>query len=80
LVRLLIAKGVGLPGMIELLKDVYVSVAIHDVDSGAKAPTDSRVSVMTGVHRKDVKRLRSAAFEDVPAPRSIGIGAQVVSR
>jgi hypothetical protein len=79
-VRLLISKGVGLAAMTELLKDVYVSVAIHDIDSGGKTPTDSRVSVMTGVHRKDVKRLRGAAFEDVPAPRSIGIGAQVVSR
>ena len=78
-VRLLISKGVGLAAMTELLKDVYVSVAVHDVDSGGKTPTDSRVSVMTGVHRKDVKRLRGAAIEDVPAPRSIGIGAQVVA-
>ena len=80
LVRLLIAKGVTLPAMTELLKDVYVSVAVHDVDSGSKGATDSRVSVMTGVHRKDVKRLRINGIEDVPAPRSVGIGAQVVSR
>lgn len=80
LVRLLIARGVGLPAMTELLKDVYVSVAVHDIDSGAKRPTDSRISLMTGVHRKDVKRLRGAPLEDVPAPRSVGIGAQVVSR
>ncbi len=79
-VRLLISKGVGLAAMTELLKDVYVSVAVHDIDSGKKAPTDSRISVMTGVHRKDVKRLRGTPIEDVPAPRSIGIGAQVVSR
>jgi hypothetical protein len=80
LVRLLIAKGVTLPEMTELLKDVYVSVAVHDVESGGKAPTDSRVSLMTGVHRKDVKRLRGLPPEQVPAPRSIGIGAQVVAR
>jgi hypothetical protein len=80
LVRLLIAKGVGLPVMTELLKDVYVSVAVHDLAEGAKAANDSRVSLMTGVHRKDVKRLRTSAVEDVPAPRSIGIGAQVVAR
>ena len=80
LVRLLIAKGVTLPAMTELLKDVYVSVALHEVESGAKAPTDSRVSVMTGVHRKDVKRLRANTVEDVPAPRNVGIGAMVISR
>jgi hypothetical protein len=80
LVRLLIAKGVTLPAMTELLKDVYVSVAVHDVDPGTKGPSDSRVSVMTGVHRKDVKRLRTVAPEEVLAPRSVGIGAQVVSR
>ena len=80
LVRLLIARGVGLAAMTELLKDLYVSVAVNDVAAGEKAATDSRVSVMTGVHRKDVKRLRGLSPEDVPAPRSIGLGAQVVSR
>ena len=80
LVRLLISKGVGLAAMTELLKDVYVSVAVHDIESNGKGPSDSRVSVMTGVHRKDVKRLRGSDYEDVPAPRSVSIGAQVVSR
>lgn len=80
LVRLLISKGIGLAAMTELLKDVYVSVAAREFAEDGRPPSDSRISVMTGVHRKDVKRLRPLPVEEVPAPRSIGYGAQVLSR
>ena len=82
LVRLLIAKGVTLPAMIELLKDVYVGVAVHDLESGSKGPTDSRVSVMTGVHRKDVKRPAIRAWRSFPHPqrRNRGAGCQPVAQ
>ncbi len=85
LVRLLIAKGVGLPAITEVLKDVYVDVAAHEFPVTGKRQTDSRISLLTGVHRKDVKRLREAAEAatdetGIAAPRSIGLGAQVVAR
>jgi hypothetical protein len=84
LVRLLINKGVGLGAMTELLKEVYVSVAIQEIESGDatafRGPSDSRVSVMTGVHRKDVKRLRNLSSEDFVAPRTVSLGAQIISR
>jgi hypothetical protein len=84
LVRLLINKGIGLAAMTELLKEVYVSVAIGEIENGdaasARGPSDSRVSVMTGVHRKDVKRLRNLSSEDFVAPRTVSLGAQIVAR
>jgi hypothetical protein len=80
LVRLLIAKGVGLPALIELLKEVYVSVAQQEFPTAGKKQTDSRISVLTGVHRKDVKRLRALKTEEFVAPRSIGLGPMVVAR
>ena len=81
LVRLLIAKGMGLPALTEVLKQVYVDVALTEFPSqGKKTATDSGVSILTGVHRKDVKRLRSLKDKGPQAPRSISIGAQMVSR
>jgi len=80
LARLLIAKGVGLAALTELLKEAYVDVALNEFPVDGKKQTDSRVSLLTGVHRKDVKRLRERPTEKMAAPRSIGLGAQIVSR
>lgn len=80
LVRLLIAKGVGRAALMELLKEAYVDVALNEFPVEGKKQTDSRVSLLTGVHRKDVKRLRERPTEKMAAPRSIGLGGQIVSR
>jgi Family of unknown function (DUF6502) len=80
LIRLLIAKGLGLPALIELMKEIYVSVAEQEFPTNGKKQTDSRISVLTGVHRKDVKRLRTIKTEEFVAPRSIGLGPLVVAR
>jgi hypothetical protein len=80
LVRMLIAKGLGLPALIDLLKEVYVSVADQEFPTAERKQSDSRVSLLTGVHRKDVKRLRTLKSEDYVAPRSIGLGPLVVAR
>lgn len=80
LVRLLITKGMGLPALTETLKEVYVDVALTEFPKDGKKQTDSSISILTGVHRKDVKRLRTKRDRGPAAPRSIGIGAQLVSR
>jgi Family of unknown function (DUF6502) len=55
LVRLLIARGVTYQMASEVLKRVYVETAqAHFVDDGA---TDSRLSLLTGLNRKEIKRL-----------------------
>lgn len=59
LVRLLIQSSVTFPVLMDLLRALYVDVAAKDVLGGAKATTDSRISLVTGVHRKEVRRLRS---------------------
>jgi hypothetical protein len=79
-VRLLIAKSVGLPALLQLLKEVYVDVALTEFPVKGKKQTDSRISLLTGVHRKDVKRLRDEEYEPIVAPKSVGLGAMVVAR
>ena len=80
LVRLMISKGMGLPALMEVLKQVYVDVAVTEFPTQGKKQTDSSISILTGVHRKDVKRLRAKKGRGAQAPRSISIGAQMVSR
>lgn len=77
LVRGLIANGITVVYLNALLKRVYVDVA-RDFRVEGKNLTDSRVSLITGVHRKDVKRLRHES-RDGPAPsKYLSTGAQVV--
>jgi hypothetical protein len=59
LVRLMLAGGVTFQIVSEILKEVFVDVAERDFRLDAGRPTDSRISLLTGVHRKDVRRLRS---------------------
>jgi hypothetical protein len=57
LVRLLIASGVTYPALCDLLRRLYVSVAGADFSQPDRRRTVSQVSVLTGIHRKEVKRL-----------------------
>ena len=79
-VRLLISKSIGLPALMQILKEVYVEVALTEFPVKGKKQTDSRVSLLTGVHRKDVKRLRDAEYEPVVAPKNVGLGGLAVAR
>jgi len=80
LVRLMLASGVTYPLVSELLKGVFVEVADREFRLGKKAPTDSRVSLVSGVHRKDVRRLRSAdqALDEV-VPDTVSFGGKLVT-
>ena len=53
--RLMVALGVPFPDLAERLKAHYVEAARKTCDG---KPTDSRLSVMTGLQRRDVARLR----------------------
>ncbi len=80
LVRLMLAGGVTYPLVAELLKGLFVDVADRDFRLGGKAPTDSRISLISGVHRKDVRRLRA---QDPRAreiePDAVSFGGRLVT-
>jgi len=81
LVRLMLTKGMTYPVFMELMKSVFVDVAEQDFRLEEKKQTDSRISLLTGVHRKDVKRLRETPVtEENVANKSTPLGAQVVAR
>lgn len=55
MMRMLISKGIAAPAFYRLVKQTYVETAVEMLGDTA---TDSRISVMTGVHRRDVKDFR----------------------
>lgn len=79
LARLMIRHGLTLPAVVELLKQALVEVVDQQLPVDGKRTTDSRISVLTGVHRKDVKRLRDVEQETVAAPRQLALGARLVN-
>ncbi|MBO9552416.1 DUF6502 family protein [Pseudomonas sp.] len=80
LVRLMLRKGVTYTMFTDVLKEVFVDVAHREFRLDDKVPTDSRISLLTGVHRKDVRRLRSENdATDAELPENITLGAQLVN-
>jgi len=80
LVRLLMQGGVTFPALAELLRRLYVEVAVTDLLAGQGASTDSRVSLLTGIHRKEIRRLRTKPESSAESPASLGIASEVVAR
>jgi len=80
LARLFLEQGLVFGNVEELLKAAYVRVADAEYRLRDEPPTDSRVSVLTGVHRKDVRRLRSPSADDSPHPIELPFASEVVTR
>ena len=79
LVGILLDNGLTYGWLTKMLKVIYVDVAEAEFSLPDKAQTDSRISLLTGVHRKDVRRLRSEDKDAFEPPSSIFLGAQLVA-
>jgi len=79
LVRLLLAKGLPYPALSHLLKDIYFEIASQEVAPGDNQ-TASRISLITGLHRKDVRRLKNAASAPPAVSRELSLAAEVFTR
>ena len=64
LVRLLLAHQITLPYLAGLLKSVYLEVGEAELSRGADPPSASQLSLLTGLHRKDIRRLREEALNE----------------
>lgn len=79
LVGLLLDNGLTYGWLTKVLKVIYVDVAEAEFSLQDKKQTDSRISLLTGVHRKDVRRIRSEGKDAFEPPSSIFLGAQLVA-
>ncbi|WP_158807553.1 DUF6502 family protein [Beijerinckia sp. L45] len=80
LVRLFIRCGITFPALCDLLRELYVNVAEHEFALTGKVQTDSRVSLLTGIHRKEVARLRGAGAPVSTVPASISRTSRIFAR
>jgi hypothetical protein len=78
-VRLALAHGLTLPVMVEQLKRVYVKVATRHFSLASRPITNSRISLLTGVHRKDVRRLVDEERAPTRLP-TVTVGTALVAR
>jgi uncharacterized protein DUF6502 len=80
LVRLCIRSGMTFPALAQLLRELFVNVAEHDFALEGKEQTDSRVSLLTGIHRKEVARLRGAGAPVHEAPATLSRTSAIIAR
>ncbi|WP_243634449.1 DUF6502 family protein [Roseicella frigidaeris] len=78
LVRLLIRRGITFPVLAGLLRGLYVEVARRDLLTEPRARTDSRISLLTGIHRKELRRQR--APEPPAPPAVVTLDTQIMAR
>jgi Family of unknown function (DUF6502) len=71
LVRLMLSQGINYTMVIEDLKRVFISVAEEEFQIEGKTQTNSRITLLTGIHRRDVQRIREDKTSDADTPPSI---------
>jgi uncharacterized protein DUF6502 len=80
LVKRLLARGVPFGEVEARLRELFVEVAERELALPGRRQTDSRVALLTGINRKEVRRIRSA--ERTPGRRSFSMNyaTSVISR
>lgn len=79
LVRLALSYGITYPALAEMLKGLFIDVARHSFPLEGIAPSDSRINLLTGIHRKEIKRLRETSVGgEGNIPETVSLGAQLV--
>lgn len=79
-VRLMMHSGITFPVVADTLRKLFIDVAVNEILTDPKTRTDSRISLLTGVHRKEIKRLRQLPADASAEPDVITLAAQVVGR
>jgi len=80
LARLAIGQGIRYPHLADMLKEIFVEAAAEEARASGGRLTDSRLTLLSGVHRKDIKRLLRSAPGESLAPRIHSVGTAVIAR
>lgn len=72
IVRFCLRSNVKLQDLTECAKSVYLQVAAEEIEARGNKVSLSRLSVMSGVHRRDVMRLYRDEEEPKPSTNLIG--------
>lgn len=80
LARLAISFGIPFSALTEMLKEAFVEAAESHSQIDGKRLTDSRITLLTGVHRKDVRRLRHQKTPREASSEVVSLGALAVAK
>ena len=88
LVRLLVRHGVTYPALASALKRVFLQAAQQELQAQGKPASDSALTLMSGVHRRDVRTLlrgpdgtaAGAGLTGDHTPPALGLASEVVAR
>jgi len=75
----LLRHGVAYPAFAEMLKPVFLAAARDELERGRTQPTQSALSLLSGVHRRDVRELTEAGAAARSTPRP-ALSSQVLTR
>lgn len=79
-VRRLLAVGVTFGRLEARLRELFVAIAESDFAQPSAAPTDSRLSILTGINRKEVRRIRAQDRAGAPQTFSRNLVTSLISR
>lgn len=78
-VGLLLDNGLTYTWLTRVLKRIFVDVAESEFGIEDRQVTDSRISLVTGVHRRDVSQIRNEDTDTYEPPASIFLGPKLIS-
>lgn len=77
--RLLVSRGIGFTDAASWLKDAFVDAAIRESARDGARVTESRLSLMTGLQRKDIKAIRIRLSGAATAPPAAGFLPRIMA-
>jgi Family of unknown function (DUF6502) len=82
LIRLLVRNGITYTVLVAALKESFIEAAHQEFKcSSSKPASDSAISLLSGVHRRDIRNLtRKNAPRQPPLQQSISASSQLVAR
>jgi hypothetical protein len=78
--RRMLASGVTFGRLEARLRELFVALAEQECGTAGGAPTDSQVSILTGINRKEVRRIRTSDSASAPRTFRRNVIASLVSR
>lgn len=79
LIRLLLHSGIDYTRLAADLKQLFVEQAVAEIEQAGQATTDSAISLMSGVHRKDVRHWRETGRPGGNS-KGVALAAQVFAQ
>lgn len=76
----MLRNGLTFPVLADALRQLFIDVATNEILTEPKARTDSRISLLTGVHRKEIRRLRALPADAQDTPEVVTLVGQIIAR